>query len=461
MRISRVYCLALALVFLVADLQHADAGFDILDPNGKISIKWDVVEWTADGYRAIVTMYNQQLYRHIQAPGWIMGWTWSKKEVIWNIIGSETREQGDCSKWKSALPHCCKKTPEVIDLLPGVPYNQQTANCCRGGVLSSFMQDPATSVASYQIVVGNTGNTNITIQLPKNFTLMTPGPGYTCSKAAVVPKTKFLSADGRRTTEAFMTWNITCSYTQQLANKAPTCCVSFSAFYNETIVPCPSCACDCPKNSNATLPIPLANGVDTNNQRCINRHDPHLPTTLNATKNNPLSTPQDMLFCTNDMCPIKIHWHIKLNYQEYWRVKITITNRDISRNYTLWNLVAQHPNFQNFTESFSFSYRPLNGYGPTATVNNSAIFWGVKFYNDMLMQAGPNGNVQSEILFRKDSSFTLNNGWGFPSHLLFNGDECAMPTADQYPTLPSSSSGLRVAMTTLVSMLVFSVAFLL
>lgn len=150
-----------------------------------------------------MTMYNYQLYRHIQAPGWIMGWTWSKKEVIWNIIGSETREQGDCSKYKANLPHCCKKTPEVIDLLPGVPYNQQTANCCRGGVLSSFMQDPATSVASFQIVVGATGNTNTTIQLPKNFTLMTPGPGYTCSKAAVVPKTKFLSADGRRTTQAF------------------------------------------------------------------------------------------------------------------------------------------------------------------------------------------------------------------------------------------------------------------
>ena len=97
------------------------------------------------------------------------------------------------------------------------------------------------------------------------------------------------------------------------------------------------------------------------------RNDPHLPTTLNATKSNLQSSPTDMLFCTNDMCPIKVHWHIKLNYQEYWRVKITITNRDITRNYTLWNLVAQHPNFQNFTEAFSFSYRPLNPYGPTAT----------------------------------------------------------------------------------------------
>lgn len=155
--------------------------------------------------QAIVTMSNYQMYRHIQAPGWIMGWTWSKKEVIWNMVGAETREQGDCSKFHGNLPHCCSKKPDVIDLLPGVPYNQQTGNCCRGGVLSSYLQDPATSVASYQVVVGNTGNTNITIQLPKNFTLLTPGPGYTCSKAEVVPKTKFLTPDGRRTTQAFST----------------------------------------------------------------------------------------------------------------------------------------------------------------------------------------------------------------------------------------------------------------
>lgn len=29
----------------------ADAAFDKLDPNANITIKWDVVEWTGDGYR--------------------------------------------------------------------------------------------------------------------------------------------------------------------------------------------------------------------------------------------------------------------------------------------------------------------------------------------------------------------------------------------------------------------------
>ncbi|KAK9940181.1 hypothetical protein M0R45_016852 [Rubus argutus] len=43
--------------------------YDALDPTGNITIKWDVMTWTPDGYVAVVTIYNFQKYRHIQAPG--------------------------------------------------------------------------------------------------------------------------------------------------------------------------------------------------------------------------------------------------------------------------------------------------------------------------------------------------------------------------------------------------------
>lgn len=88
----------------------------------------------------------------------------------------------------------------------------------------------------------------------------------------------------------------------------------------------------------------------------------------------------DTLFCTTDMCPVKIHWHVKLNYQEYWRVKVTITNRDFSRNFSDWTLAVQHPNFDNFTEAFSFNYKGLNPYG-TYTSQFSFTF----FNNPMSM----------------------------------------------------------------------------
>ena len=153
--------------------------------------------------QAVVSIYNYHKYRHIQAPGWNLGWVWAKKEIIWTMVGGQTTEQGDCSQFKGNIPHCCKRDPAVVDLLPGTPYNMQVANCCKGGVLNSWVQDPVSAVASFQISVGRSGSTNYTVKAPLNFTLKGPGPGYSCGAAHVVkPPTKFISQDGRRTTQA-------------------------------------------------------------------------------------------------------------------------------------------------------------------------------------------------------------------------------------------------------------------
>lgn len=69
-----------------------------------------------------------------------------------------------------------------------------------------------------------------------------------------------------------------------------------------------------------------------------------------------------LLHCTQHMCPIRVHWHMKLNYKEYWRVKMSITNFNYQVNYTEWTLVVQHPNLNNVTEVFSFNYKPLIPY---------------------------------------------------------------------------------------------------
>lgn len=62
------------------------------------------------------------------------------------------------------------------------------------------------------------------------------------------------------------------------------------------------------------------------------------------------------------MCPVRVHWHVKLNYKDYWRVKVAITNFNYRMNYTQWSLVAQHPNLNNVTQVFSFDYKPLVPY---------------------------------------------------------------------------------------------------
>ncbi|XVF11756.1 hypothetical protein REPUB_Repub08aG0055300 [Reevesia pubescens] len=339
------YPLALAAFFAMIISQAA--AYDPLDPTGNITIKWDIMSWTPDGYVAVVTMTNFQMYRHIMSPGWSLGWVWPKKEVIWSMVGAQATDQGDCSSFKLGnIPHCCKRNPTVVDLLPGVPYNQQIANCCKGGVVSSWGQDSSAAVSSFQLSVGRAGTSNKTVRLPMNFTLLAPGLGYSCSQAKKVPSTVFISADGRRKTQAWMTWNVTCTYSQILASKYPTCCVSMSSFYNSTITPCPACSCGCQNKNNC---VPSNSEIRTV-----------------VGKNASTSQNTKMIMCTTHMCPIRVHWHVKLNYQEYWRVKMTVTNFNYQMSYSQWTLVAQHPNLNNITQVFSFNYKPLIPYQSTS-----------------------------------------------------------------------------------------------
>ncbi|CAN0871193.1 COBRA-like protein 4 [Linum grandiflorum] len=419
---------AVSLVFAVM-IHHPAAAYDPLDPNGNITIKWDVMSWTPDGYVATVTMTNFQMSRHIMSPGWTLSWSWAKKEVIWSMVGAQTTEQGDCSKFKGNVPHCCEKTPTVVDLLPGVPYNQQYSNCCKGGVMAAWGQDPSAAVSAFQISVGQGGTSNKTVKLPKNFTLLGPGLGYTCGPAKVVPSTVFMTADRRRKTQALMTWNVTCTYSQILASRHPSCCVSFSSFYNETITPCPSCACGCHSKSNCI----------TSNSKEAHKRGVNTP----KKDNTPL------LQCTRHMCPVRIHWHVKVNYKDYWRAKIAVTNFNYRMNYTQWTLVVQHPNLNNVTQVFSFDYKPLVAY---QSINDTGMFYGMKFYNDLIMEAGPFGNVQSEVLMRKDKdTFSLKQGWAFPRKVYFNGDECMLPPPDAYPFLPNVASPIQLPFLTIVA----------
>jgi hypothetical protein len=146
---------------------------------------------------------------------------------------------------------------------------------------------------------------------------------------------------------------------------------------------------------------------------------------------------EPLLQCTHHMCPIRVHWHVKTNYKDYWRVKMAVTNFNYRLNYSLWTLAVQHPNLNNVTQVFSFDYKPLL---PYESINDTGMFYGMKFFNDLLMEAGPSGNVQSEVLLQKNKeTFTFNQGWAFPRRVYFNGEECMMPSPDSYPYLPNSS----------------------
>ncbi|KAK6795358.1 hypothetical protein RDI58_008811 [Solanum bulbocastanum] len=77
-----------------------------------------------------------------------------------------------------------------------------------GGVMASMGKDPSAALSAFQISVGSAGNTNTTVKLPKNFTLVAPGGGYTRGPAKIIRPTRFVTNDGLRVTQAMMTWRV-------------------------------------------------------------------------------------------------------------------------------------------------------------------------------------------------------------------------------------------------------------
>ncbi|KAF5444056.1 hypothetical protein F2P56_036560 [Juglans regia] len=416
--------MGMALIFIFLFLLSSISssyGYDSLDPDANITITWDLMLDNGNTYDLRVSLYNFQLFRHVERPGWKLSWTWKGDEAIWDMWGAEATQQGNCSRFRGQfLPHCCEKQPVIVDLMPGARYNKQFSKCCKEGLLSSMTQDPSMSVAAFRMNVNKASAGNISGDssfMPMNFNLGLPG--YTCGVPFQVPPTMFKEDGSRRWTQALETWNVTCIYSQFQASPAPKCCVSLSAFYNSTIVPCPQCSCNCQG---------LAGG------KCVKSGE--TPSLLEQPHANE-EDPQPLVRCSPHMCPIQVHWHVKNSYREYWRVKITITNLNFVKNYSMWNLVVLHPNLGNVTQVFSFNYHPLNSY---AYINDTGMFWGIQYYNDMLLQSGPSGNVQTEMLLHKvPGIFTFREGWTFPRRITFNGDECVMPPPDQYPRLPNTA----------------------
>nr|XP_043625456.1 COBRA-like protein 1 [Erigeron canadensis] len=409
------WCLPLILALLFAICSLADC-YDPLDPNGNVTVTFDILQWTPDGYVARVSIQNYYQYRQVDNPGWKLGFTWTNNEIIWSISGAVATHRGNCSTFKDQIPHSCMPSPEIVDLMPDLRPPNSPENCCRGGLLAASAINPPESSSSFDIVVGNIQG-NVSLQIPVNLTLLAPGPGYTCSLIEETKPTASLVDGGRRREEVLKTWKSTCTYSSYLANKTPVCCVSLSTFYSPEITTCPQCSCGCRPADKKTL-------------SCIR---------YVGTSSSEYVTSLDTLRCTDHMCPIRIHWHIKTNYKDHWRVKLTVTNLNYNRNYTNWNILVHHPGFSQHATTYSFNTTLLHTAG---ILDDLALFWGLDYYNNKLLSADKDqvGSVSTEILLAKDhKTFTLRNGWALPRTIYFAGENCVMPSPDTYPMLPNGT----------------------
>lgn len=135
--------------------------------------------------------------------------------------------------------------------------------------------------------------------------------------------------------------------------KNPTCCVSLSSFYNDTFVPCPTCSCGYKNNGTKA-----GSCVEYVLESIIFNLFSHALICLNSFVIYHHGTP--LVQFTDPMCPVGIPWHVKLNYKDYWRVMITITNFNYHMTYTQRYYVVQNPNLGNISQLFDINYKSLS-----------------------------------------------------------------------------------------------------
>ncbi|CAB4321136.1 unnamed protein product [Prunus armeniaca] len=421
--------------------------YDPLDPNGNFTIIFDTYDWTDDGYLAKVTIQNLFQYRHVDKPGWQIGWIWQQNEVIWSMNGAFATEQGNCSNYKTDIPHSCKKDPEILDLMPDASSDNKSEDCCRSGVLDALAINPSKSFSSFGIKVGNLGGGPFSGLPPLNLTLNAPGPGYTCGPLKSVDPTVSLDFGGRRHRQVFRTWKAICAYSSFLASGTPVCCVSLSSFYNPEITSCPKCSCGCREVTDKNFGNYGAFFGIHNSESC------YLWDNSGANFMGAL----DPVKCTDHMCPIRVHWHVKTSYVDHWRIKLTITNYNYQRNFSNWNVLVQHPGLSMNPITYSFNSTLLQPGFRDAV----ALFWGIAFVNEELIATDEDGvgSVSTEILLEKDSeSFTFKNGWAFPRRVYFNGENCEMPLPDTFPMLPNGTSKTQPPTHWLFLLLIFFIS---
>ena len=216
----------------------------------------------------------------------------------------------------------------------------------------------------------------------------------------------------------------------------PKCCVSFSSYINDSIVPCPTCACGCAANpkptcsTNATaMPLPYS----ALTLAPANRTAQLLAwaSIIHTPVPNPLPCP--------DNCGVSINWHVVSDYSNGWSARMSLFGWD-NVTHPDWFAVIEMPKaVPGFERAYTFNATEIP---PT---NTSMVVQGLEGYNNYLLgsyvvKTGASV-LQSVFSFTKKTTpgIEIKRGDGFPTRVWFNGEECALP--DSFPT----SGTLRMA----------------
>ncbi|KAK4425921.1 COBRA-like protein 7 [Sesamum alatum] len=437
---------------------------------GDLTIMYDVLRTYESNYWAQVMIENHNPLGRLD--NWQLSWDWMEDEFIFAMKGAypSVVDTSDCIFGKQGQFYQnldfstalnCDRRPTIVDL-PLEKTNDTTLGmipfCCRNGTILPPAMDPSKSKSAFQINVfkmpPNLNRSDLTP--PQNWGIKGRlNPDYKCGPPVRVSPSQFPDPSGLLPhSSAMASWQVVCNITQPKGS-SPRCCVSFSAYYNESIIPCPTCACGCPANTartcSSTAPALLLPSqallVPFDNRSTLARawadlH--HFPVP------NPLPC--------SDNCGVSLNWHLFTDFRGGWSARITIFNWDDLAFADWFTAVELDKAAPGFEAVYSFNGTTLEG------VNNTIFMQGLPGLNYLVGEtdaANPQkdprvpGKQQSVISFTKKLTPGINvaGGDGFPSKVYFNGEECSLPKL-----LPTSNSD-RLASSVFLSFVLLVILF--
>ncbi|CAH9136757.1 unnamed protein product [Cuscuta epithymum] len=423
--------------------------------DGDLTVMYDITRTYESNYWAQVSIANHNPLGRLD--NWKLSWDWMRDEFIYIMQGAYPSlvdsskcifgKQGEYYKdldFSTVLN--CDRRPTIIDL-PLEKANDTTLGmipfCCRNGTILPPAMDPSKSVSAFLMNVfkmpPDLNRSSFTP--PQNWKISGRlNPDYKCGPPVRVSPSEFPDPSGLLPNKAaFASWQVVCNITQP-KGASPRCCVSFSAYYNESVIPCPTCACGCPANTPRTC--------STKSPALLLPAQSLLVPAENRTKmalawaslnhfsvSNPLP-------CA-DNCGVSINWHLFTDYRGGWSARMTLFNWDESPFADWFAAVELDKSASGFEAVYSFNGSIMSG------VNNTIFMQGLTGLNFLVGETdGANplkdprvpGKQQSVISFSKKNTpgIKIAAGDGFPTKVYFNGEECSIPKL-----LPKSNS-LRV-----------------
>ncbi|KAL6999365.1 COBRA-like protein 10 [Sarracenia purpurea var. burkii] len=420
---------------------------------GDMSLSYDVLQAFDGNYLAQVTIENVNPLGRLDH--WNLTWEWMRGEFIYSMRGAYTHQidPSDCiygpqgqyyQSFDFSPVMNCQKYPVISDL-PADRANDDKVGklpfCCRNGtVLPTTMNaTEARSIFQLQVYKMPPDLNRTALNPPQHWKINgILNPDYKCGPPNRVDPMEFPDPSGLAAkTSAIASWQVTCNITRPKP-KQGRCCVSFSAYYADSAVPCNTCACGCSDdkkcNQNApplpippeVLLVPFANRSEKAKAWAAIKH----------------RTLPKQLPCP-DNCGVSINWHVSTDYKTGWTARMTLFNW---KDYPFedWFAAIQiekaFPGYQN-VYSFNGTKMPQ--------LNDTIFFQGLKGLNYLEGEVnGSNpekdprvpGKQQSVISFLKKHTPGINvaRGDGFPTRVIFNGEECALPSE-----FPKRSGGRR------------------